>query len=481
MKSQSLLVIRIFLCALFISSEALGVEAAAKTASSATSASSAEGASSSTNTAAQVSDANYTAEAQKFKTTLNNLMTAATAAKTAGATVPSFAEITKANSAVSYYANLHGTCVKTQSAASMVCREETSPTLQTTLNSINTAASAITAVAITDACSTMAKIAALATAGLTAYTSICSAARATCETSCSTVKTNLQTVVSAAITNVCTPQPNLPASSTACTEYQTAFSAYASQLPTIKLDNSEADTKSVAIRSKACTYTYASMIVSAGTGIASLVNSYKQSQSCEEETSAETTTTTTETCDLEENASLPECLCLANPRLTGCANEYSKLSTGEDEVAASIGTTSATASDVSLEGLDTSSTISHGETSSSSGSSGVGAPVGGNSGLSSSGVSASRSAASEAAKASDMTEASGGVESGGASGRGGAMASSASANNYRAYLPGGAKDPQKNMAGQEAWAREVTSEGGKSNFEKVRSRYEDNRTSLLNN
>ncbi len=269
------------------------------------------------------------------------------------------------------------------------------------------------------------------------------------------------------------------ASVTACANYESAFGAYTSQLATVKLDNTEADTKSIAIRSKACTYTYASMILSAGTGIAALVSSYKQAAACDEESSGDSTTTTTETCDLEENASLPECLCLANPRLTGCANEYAKLSTGEDEVAASIGTTSATDTDVSLEGLDTASTISQGEASSSSGSSDVGAPVGGRSGLSSSGVSSARSAAAADGKKSDASDISSGVESGGGGSR--SAASSSSANNYRAYLPGGTKDPQKAIAGQEAWAREVTSEGGKSNFEKIRSRYDDNRTSLLNN
>ena len=41
-----------------------------------------------------------------------------------------------------------------------------------------------------------------------------------------------------------------------------------------------------------------------------------------------------------------------------------------------------------------------------------------------------------------------------------------------------AKDPAMNG---NSWANEVTGQGGKSNWEKVRDRYKDNNTSLLNN
>lgn len=44
---------------------------------------------------------------------------------------------------------------------------------------------------------------------------------------------------------------------------------------------------------------------------------------------------------------------------------------------------------------------------------------------------------------------------------------------YAAYLPGGEKDPQRSVAGESAWRKEVTGAGGKSNWLKTRERYKD--------
>jgi hypothetical protein len=49
----------------------------------------------------------------------------------------------------------------------------------------------------------------------------------------------------------------------------------------------------------------------------------------------------------------------------------------------------------------------------------------------------------------------------------------------RAYKPGGAKDPSRTIASQ--LAKEVTGQGGRSNWEKVKSRYIDNSGKLLGN
>ncbi len=171
MKSQSLklTLLVLGLVSVFFNTQAADAPAKKETTATKTSTdSSGAAASASTNTAALVSEGNYSSEASTFRTAVANLLTAAQDATSAGATVASLAEIKKVDTAAAYYANLHGTCVKTQSAASTVCREETSPTLQTTLNTINTAASAVTTSAVSDSCSTFAKIASLASAGLTA-------------------------------------------------------------------------------------------------------------------------------------------------------------------------------------------------------------------------------------------------------------------------------------------------------------------------
>ncbi|MEN0059187.1 MAG: hypothetical protein AAGB31_10170, partial [Bdellovibrio sp.] len=53
--------------------------------------------------------------------------------------------------------------------------------------------------------------------------------------------------------------------------------------------------------------------------------------------------------------------------------------------------------------------------------------------------------------------------------------------NYKEYMPGGSKDPNRGMLGEQAWKKEVTGQAGKSNWEKVKDRYQDNKSSLLGN
>jgi hypothetical protein len=74
----------------------------------------------------------------------------------------------------------------------------------------------------------------------------------------------------------------------------------------------------------------------------------------------------------------------------------------------------------------------------------------------------------------------GGGGGGGGGGWGARGGGSDSSKGYRSYLPGGDKDPNK-MAGQQSWTKEVTGQGGKSNWEKVKDRYRDNKSTLLSN
>lgn len=445
----------------------------------------------------KVSSGDYTKQAGEFKTASTNLLNAAEQAFKDGATVSSIADIRDADSAASYYANLHSTCVKTQGTASWLCREETSPQLQSTLNQVNTVASLISGVAITDACSNLAKMARLATGGLTAYTAACSSARAACEGACATVKNNLDRVkeLGAKITSVCIPPVDPvkgPAAQKSCSALATAHQNYMSQYNSVILEDSKiANTASIALRDKACTYEYTSMIASAGAGIVSLVNSFKQGKQCEEESDGTGTTdptavTQADKCAMAENANTQECICFVNPRTTGCGNSYSKLDAGDgDSLSPSIGAMSAgdgVGSPNFGDGIGTEMT--HAERNPSSGGGGLpGAPTGGGAGLGGSGGAgggAGRSAASEGKAETPSYET--GVEGGGGGrgGFGGGGMAGGSGNKYRSYLPGGEKDPAKAMAGSEAWKKEVTGQAGKSNFEKVSDRYRDNNTTLLN-
>lgn len=453
----------------------------------------------------RISSGDFTKEAAEFRTASSKLLAAMQKAETTKAFVPSAAQIVDADSAAAYYANLHSSCVKTQATASTICREETSPQLQGTLNQVNTVASLISGVAITDACSSLAKMARLATGGLTAYTAACSAARATCEGACATVKNNLDRVkdLSGQITPACThftavnrtdiAQLTMETDSiAACAAYQAAHGEYMTMVNKVIVpDSTIGETKSIALRDKACTYEYTSMIASAGAGIVSLVNSFKQGKQCEEDTDGTgatdvaATPTQGEKCALPENAATQECICYNNPRTTGCGNSYSKLDAGDrDALGASIGATSDVAGGGALnlgDGIGTEMT--HAERNSNSAGGLPGAPTGGGSGLGGSGggSGAGRAAASEGkAETADYDS---GFEGGGGGrgGFGGGGSGAGSGNKYRSYLPGGEKDPAKALAGNEAWKKEVTGQAGKSNFEKISDRYRDNNSTLLNN
>lgn len=421
--------------------------------------------------------------------------------------VPGLPGLNETLGAFAYYSNLHGSCVKTQSTASTLCREQTSPHLQKSLNDMNTVMGMIGGVAVKDACSNMAKIMRLGQAGLTAYTAACSAARAACEGACSTVNTNLKRIENALLKTPpelmasCTPSTELgppdPSAIEACTKYTADVTLFVSKLAAlVKLDADPVNSKSIALKNKACTYQYANMLVSAGVGIASVMNSLKQSKGCEEQTDGTGVVATEEQkskCADPKNAALPECICMANPRTPGCSNGYTK--PGETSSASLIAGNKATGGG---------STVGKGPGSSTLGSSGAaddptgafaGDPDSGSGGAMASGSGGSSLGGGGGGSGKDAGEAAegkkglnanilGAAGGGGGGGGGGSWSSvrgSGAASPYRAYLPGGAKDPARGLAGQQSWAREVTGQGGKSNWEKVRDRYRDNKNSLLSN
>lgn len=368
--------------------------------------------------------------------------------------------------------------------------------------------------AVNDACSNFAKAMKMAQAGLTLYTAACSTARAACEASCTTVKTNVERIAKTTIDEyACFPiaapagyplEPQDPegiayyqkyeASVAACTKLKTAVAAkYPNLVAAIaQRDAGKEDRKSIGLKYVACTYEYGQMILSAGMGLMSVANSIKQGQKCDDATNGTGNgngNQQKEKCDDPANASLPECICKANPRTPGCANAYQK--PGESSAGGALGTGSGDrglASDrggpnlggAGIPGLEN---AAKNDGSGSSGAGGVGAPSGGGStGLGGGGGGSGKGPGKEEASkpglnANILGSGGGGGGGGGAWGSG----SSSSADKYRAYLPGGDKDPNKGLAGQQSWRNEVTGQGGKSNWEKVKDRYRDNTTTLLNN
>ncbi|MNL00694.1 hypothetical protein D3C87_1211350 [compost metagenome] len=217
-----------------------------------------------------------------------------------------------------------------------------------------------------------------------------------------------------------------------------------------------------------------------------LANSLKQGKECEEDSSA-LAETATATCEIPANASLPECICLANPRTAGCSSGLStvgELNAGSGQAVSG----KAISADATVGSLGKDSTgMSQAEMKGggSSGDGGIGAPTGGGASLGSIGGGGGGGAVGEKGGGSgsglntDILSGAGG--GGGGGGYGGYKGSSDGGRGLRNYLPGGAKDPKRGLAGQGVGSKEVTGQAGKSNWEKVRDRYIDNKNSLIGN
>ncbi|MEK2645791.1 hypothetical protein [Bdellovibrio sp. BCCA] len=460
----------------------------------------------------KVSDGGYTDEAQKVKAATSLIVQEAKKMPVLGVMINNPESLKALDSAASWYSNGHGACVKTQSAASYVCSEKTSPKLQETLNQMNIYANMFgAAFGINDSCSGMGQAMSTVKAGLTAYVTACSTARAACELSCSTVQTNLKRIleiVNAHESFSCSVDPKTPAvqmgtALSACADFIALRDAKFEEIKSIaNKDNDEkgkidTENKSIALKNVACTYSYVNMVASAVTGIASMIDSMKQASACEEasrgtasvaaaDMCSDSTKAKTEEC-VCRNPNSPECICIKNPRTAGCANTLQK-SALTDSSGIKTGATDKNNLQAKSEGPGLSNTpngIDGFRNPSSSDGGGGSLPAGSSAGLSGGaggGSGAAPGGHDGANKKSLNSNVLDGASGGGGGGRfGSSFSSGSSSSQYRAYLPGGAKDPNKGVGGQEAWVKEVTGSGGKSNWEKVKNRYQDNKNTLLNN
>ncbi|WP_413559078.1 hypothetical protein [Bdellovibrio sp. HCB209] len=389
-------------------------------------------------------------------------------------------------------------CITRQNAAAWACIEKLSPAIQDGVAGLNILISTVGSAAVNDSCSTFAKAMDIAKYAFTAYTAACGAAKAGCGLSCVAARSALEnlnkTLYSQPVVE-CVPQPTDAASAAACEKMRLDYYAVRKKMTeNVKLELVESDKKSMAGKAEVCTGKYVQLLASGAAGIYGIAQSLKQGKSCEEESSADgstTGTTTAETCAIEANANLPECICLKNPMLEGCGSTAARASMSAS--GSGLSALSATGSTTDAGGLtaaDLASGSSTAETSSTSrdpsSASGVGAPVGGGGGANLGGSSGfgGGSAAGEGKdghKALDTNILGGAGGGGGGGGMWGSGDSGSDKSGLRGYLPGGAKDPNKLSGQQQNWTKEVTGQGGKSNWEKVRDRYQDNKRTLINN
>lgn len=392
------------------------------------------------------------------------------------------------------------TCVSRQEAAANACLEHLSPHILSGVTTLNTLLSTIGAVSANESCSNFAKAMNVGKAAMTAYSAACGLMKAGCGYSCVGARKGLEGIKAAVPKGEpfqCKPAvpptdysyASLEAKCAAMKSKYTA--ALQEMIANVENELNKGEKKSVAGKASICTEKYAALITSSLTGALALAQAMKQGKNCDDKTNGTGTTTaqtTAEKCAVAANATLPECICLANPRTPGCANSYQK--PGENS-AAQVATGAGSSAnvdpsrDVASFGGDNGSGIDRSEKAAGDGAGGgVGAPVGGggaglggSSGVGGGGAPGKEGAGKKGLDANIL----GGAGGGGGGGWGGFGGGGSGSDKYRSYLPGGDKDPNKAMAGQQAWTKEVTGQGGKSNWEKVKDRYRDNKSTLLNN
>lgn len=383
-------------------------------------------------------------------------------------------------------------CQGAQSRAATVCIADNSESLSDGITLINGLLSAGGAASIYDTCTSFGKAMDIGQKALAAYTAACTVMRQPCVFYCGDVKAALvkfqAAVKKAAATPNCEPAvpPNDASALTACnlahSKLKDSMSAVESA---VQAELDEGNIKSTGGKLSRCDRKYWQNVASAGVGILQLANSLKQGKKCEDESSA-LAATAAETCSIATNANLPECICLANPRTAGCSNGLSgvgELNAGSGQIVTGQAVTGDAT--VGSLGKDSTSGISQAEKlGGGSEGGGIGAPTGGGPSLGSIGGGSGGGVGEKGAGAggglnTDILSGAGG--GGGGGGYGGYKSGSDAGKGLRSYLPGGAKDPSRGLAGQGVGSKEVTGQAGKSNWEKVRDRYIDNKNSLIGN
>jgi hypothetical protein len=393
-------------------------------------------------------------------------------------------DFSAADTAFSKYTGNASSCVTSQKVAAYACLTCLSPNIATISSGMNALLS-LGSMAISDSCSTFAKAMNIAKAGLTAYTAECTLAKSGCGAFCLKATGGLDDLAKALKSMKASCSAIAYEDSALCTDYLSEFPTALKKVQTdITTENSPNTKASIGEKKSVCTDKYVELLASAGTGIISVVNSLKQGKSCDTASSSSTTTSSdlATKCAIAANKSLQECICYNTPYASGCGNS---LATAKAQTSGLTGgspdSTTGTSANYNPDTSTSPDTSSTGTGSTaSSGAGGAGAPTGGGSSLGGANIPGGATGGGSGADAKKVnTNILGGVGGGGGGGFGGGGSSGDP--KLGAYLPGGAKDPNRGVAGEQAWAKEVSGQGGKSNWEKVRDRYRDNKGSLLNN
>jgi hypothetical protein len=351
-------------------------------------------------------------------------------------------------SSAAEYESTRLACYGAQATASTMCMESTNPNIISTVAAVNLGVAGLNSLAVNDSCKGMSKIMTLAQAGMTGFLAVCGAMRLKCNMACGTTSAALSKLSGASSSGTyCAPLPldlGINGSAT-CLRVQ---GTYATEIAKIKAAlTQEANAADVTVRPVAakvaiCSKGYALMLASGAVSLMSIVNSMKQSKKCDDDSDGGGSSSTASTAAASTTT--------AAASTTGAGTTTAATSTTETPetssnliVAPDVPAANATADTTANSQVRTAAAKQAAESSGARGS------------LSASGSSLSTSGAS-----ADLAT--------------GAVSEKTS--QYQAYMPGGSKDPSRNIAGQSAYEKEVTAAGGKSNWSKTRDAYRNLKT-----
>lgn len=387
-------------------------------------------------------------------------------------------------------------CHNRQNEAAKVCLECNNGSLAGTLGTVNSLLSVAGASGVADACSTMGKAMNIASTALTAYSAACGAIKTGCAWECRSANKALAEM-QALIPNVtlaCKVTTD-PIPATRAMGEQECRSSTARLKELVAQVKNAVDGESqvtnlgtVAGKYEKCWNEYGKIVTSAVAGAAQMMNHKKQADACEKETrGTEVAAAAALDCNDAKNANNTECICKLNPRNAGCsaaAADYSGSdfdgrlpsnvgggnNTGIPNINANAGGSGAS---------DLLSAASGGGSGSRGGGAmaagGGGGGFGGGSGGGGEAGSAPGGYGEALPEYGDM-----GVGGGGGGSWDSGAGYATEDTELEQYLPGAEGDPNANMAGLD-FPTDVTTEGGKSNWEKVRERYSERHKSLLGN
>jgi hypothetical protein len=407
--------------------------------------------------------------------------------------------LTKIENGAKKYQQNQENCKNREDKANTFCMESRNPDIKNFLAIAQVLTAGLSGTGIADSCSQFGKVMDMGNKALTSYQTLCSTWRGYCNAACGDAVAGVKAiqankkelvgkvVAQASAQGAIATNPNAVACKNLASSYPGLVSSNDAAIDAeLKVDPQDTEYKAIAKKYETCKG-YAKEVASAALGGISMLMSMASANKCDKDTSNTAVATPTPVdCTIAANKqNNMTCICQDAPRTPGCNSGLDSANAAKSadslREASNAGyTPAANGSNTGVDGSTGDNGMELASKSSDGGGGSLpGAPSGGGGGLGGGSGFGGGASGAEVKKGSGINPNILGGEGGGGGG-GGSWGGYGNDKDptLRQYLPGGAKDPKAGMAGA-ALSKEVTSQGGKSNWEKVRDRYRDNKPTLL--